>query len=188
MAQNPDLQDANSDTPVQPHVSPLAAITPPMPNTKVREAVYFTCTIMNASMFRPDGKKLPFVAGFLKTNIQEDIAYLDGEIENGNQYIHRANSKEVEQARMYEDPLGAIKDVVRLEMEKQVRDNYTIPQLEALLAEKKNPKPKDVSPVEAPEQKARRLLAELGSKKLKPAGTDAVTSGIASSNSGDVAR
>lgn len=183
MSQNPDLQAAAPEAAQQPHVQPLAAITPPMSNTKMPTAVYFMCTIANASMFRPDGKKLPFVAGFLKTSIKEDISYLDAEIENGSQYIRRANGKEIESARMYEDPLGAIKDVVRIEMEKQVRDNYTIEQLETLLAEKKNPKPKEVVSTETPDQKARRLLAEMGSKKFKPAGTDAVASGIANSNS-----
>lgn len=180
MAQNPDLIQTGQDI-QQLAVPPLVTMTAPMSNTKIPEHIYYVCTIPNASMFRQDGKKLPFVGGYLKTNVKEDIAYLDGEIDIGSIYIKRASPKEIEAARMFEDPLGVIKDAVRHDIEKQVRESYTIEQLEALLKEKKMPKV--MTPVEAPESKARRLLAEMQSKKLTPASTRDVASGIVNSDS-----
>lgn len=189
MAQNPDLQAVGNENLV-PRVPPLTTMTPPMPNTKMNDFVYFTCTIPNASLFRQDGKKLPFVAGYLKTNIAEDIQYLDGEIQHGNIYIKRATAKEVEAARMYEDPLGMIKDAVRIEVERNVKESYTVEQLEALLKEKKDKASgvvrEEAANKETPEQKARRLLASMGhsgAAKLTPASTANLGGGGQPSNS-----
>lgn len=83
--------------------------TPRIGNTKQEEAVIFVGSLSNASMFRPDGKKLGFVKGLLKTNIKEDIQYLDEEIMNGNPYVKRANPDEVAAAESLFDPLGSLR-------------------------------------------------------------------------------
>lgn len=83
--------------------------TPRIENTKQEHPVIFVCSLMNASMFRPDGKKFGFVKGLFKTNIIEDIQYLDKEIEEGNPYIKRANEAEVEAAENMFDPLGSLR-------------------------------------------------------------------------------
>jgi hypothetical protein len=86
--------------------------TPRIGNTKVAEAVIFVCTLMNASLFRPDGKKLGFVKGLLKTQVKEDIEYLDGEIDNGNPYVKRASKDEVDTAESLFDPIGSLRKKV----------------------------------------------------------------------------
>lgn len=198
---NPDLAATVPQPDGQPAsltVVPLHTITKPMPNTKIDDHVYFVCTVPSASMFRQDGKKLPFVQGYLKTNIKEDIAYLDKEIGEGNIYVRRATEKEIEAARMFEDPLGFIKDTVRVQVEKEVRDNFTIAELEKLLADKKKSateiKTANAAPTETPEEKAKRLLATLGkgglrdigasqSGKLNPASTAATADAAQRSDS-----
>src|SRR5882672_4176418 len=57
--------------------------TPRIGNTKQPDFVIFVGSLRNASMFRPDGKKLGFVKGLFKTNVVEDIEYLDNEISGG---------------------------------------------------------------------------------------------------------
>jgi lysyl-tRNA synthetase class I len=128
MNPNPDL--IQPDIAVQPlRVAALASITPPMPNTKQTAYVYFHCTMAVAAMHRQDGKKLPFIQHVLKTNIKEDIEYLNKEIDEGNQYIRRATPDEVQRAQIMEDPLGAVRTAIRKEL--------TIEELEVLLAERR---------------------------------------------------
>lgn len=122
MATNPDLLSAGG----QPTVAPIHAITKPMGNTKQEEAMYFHCTMPTASFHREDGKKLPFLHHFLKTNVKEDIAYLLREIENGNPYIRLATADEVDHAKLMEDPLGTVREAVKNEL--------SIEELEKLLA------------------------------------------------------
>lgn len=119
-------------------VQPLQTLTKPMGNTKLSEPVWFVCTMANASMHRPDGKKLPFVNGFFKALFEEDVNYIDNEIDSGdNPYVRRANAQEREQARMMEDPLGVIKDQLTPGIRKEVEESLTIDDLEALLAQKR---------------------------------------------------
>lgn len=123
---SPDLLPTSAD---QMAVPALVAITRPMNNTQQTEFAYFHCSIAVASMHRPDGKKLPFLQHILKTNIREDIAYLDNEISSGNQYIRRATAEEVQRAQIMEDPLGAVRKAVVKEL--------TIEDLEKMLVERK---------------------------------------------------
>jgi hypothetical protein len=87
----------------------LLPTTPRIGNTKQEEFVIFVGSLHNASFFRPDGKKLPFIKGLLKTNTVEDIKYLDEEIASGNPYVKRASPEEVSQAEALFDPLGALR-------------------------------------------------------------------------------
>lgn len=87
----------------------LLPTTPRIGNTKQEEYVIFVGSLHNASFFRPDGKKLPFIKGLLKTNTVEDIKYLDEEIASGNPYVKRASAEEVSAAEALFDPLGALR-------------------------------------------------------------------------------
>ena len=123
---NPDLLAPGGGA----SVPPLQAITAPMPNTEQKEFRYYFCTMSTASFHRPDGKKLPFLNHFLKTNIEEDIAYLEEQInKHQNTYIRRATQEEVNQAKLHEDPIGTIKESVKKEL--------SIEELEKLLAERR---------------------------------------------------
>lgn len=115
-------------------VSALAAITRPMGNTKLQSAVYFKCTMPTASMHRQDGKKLPFVQGFFKAEFQEDYDYLMEEIgEHLNPYIALASPDEITVAKHKENPVAAIKEAVKAEIE----NTYSISELEALIERRK---------------------------------------------------
>lgn len=131
MQQNPDLQNVHSNSAT---VSPLAAITRPMPNTKVTEAVWFFCTMEQASFHRPDGKKLPFMYHLLKCTIKEDIEYLSAQIEaHENPYLRFATPEEIGTAKMNENPVQAIKEAVRREVE----DTFSIEELQKLIDRRK---------------------------------------------------
>jgi len=83
--------------------------TPRIGNTRQEDSVIFVGSLSNASFFRPDGKKLGFVKGLFKTNVVEDIEYLDTEIANGNPYVKRANKAEIDAAEALFDPLGSLR-------------------------------------------------------------------------------
>lgn len=83
--------------------------TPRIGNTKQEQFVIFVGSLANASFYRPDGKKLGFVKGLFKTNIKEDIQYLDAEVDNGNPYVKRANQVEIDAAESLFDPLGSLR-------------------------------------------------------------------------------
>jgi hypothetical protein len=168
-----------------PTVAPLHVITPAMGNTKLAAPLWYVCTIPNASMHRNDGKKLPFVSGFFKCFFQEDARYLNNEIESGNMYIRQANAKEIEAARMLEDPLGMIKDNLRVEVEQNVRDSLTLEDLEKLVAERRKqaetktnvvtPNQPPAKPETAAEKAARMLLEIQASKAAGGSGLNAAT-------------
>lgn len=86
---------------------------------------YYICTVPNASMHNFDGKKIPFVGGFLATDLKGDIAYLDDEIESGNLYIRHATEEEALSYNLRTDPRGTIRaeltDEVRNELEASLR-------------------------------------------------------------------
>jgi len=129
--QNPDLQSVSSQSAT---VSALAAITRPMPNTKVTEPVWFFCTMEQASFHRPDGKKLPFMYHLLKCTIKEDIEYLTYQIESHeNPYLRFATPEEIGTAKMNENPVQAIKEAVRREVE----DTFSIEELQKLIDRRK---------------------------------------------------
>jgi hypothetical protein len=127
---NPDLPGAPSYDPItapaapgaMPRVPALAALTAPMPNTKVKQKAYFVCTLKTAAMHRYDGKKLPFINGVLGTDIQQDIDYLRYECENGNQYIREANPEEVQDIENLLNPRAALLTSVKKEVEAELRE------------------------------------------------------------------
>lgn len=152
MNNNPDLPNpANLAKDV---VSALRAITPPEGNTAEKEHVYFHCTLAMASLHRADGKKLPFIGHFLKTNIREDIAYLDEEVRQQNPYVRRATEEEVAQAKMVEDPVGSIRA--------RVREELSIDELEKLLEERRKAVPQgalDAAKIAAVDHKKSAVLS-----------------------------
>lgn len=134
---NPDLGGGGN---AGPAVSPLAnGVTreapphPILPNTPVDDNRYFYCTVPTASMHRKDGKRLPFLNGLLKTNIKEDIEFLDAEIAAGNIYIRKATTEEVDHAKLIEDPMGSVRAAVKAE----VMSSFSVEELEKMLAERR---------------------------------------------------
>ena len=119
--------------PLQVSVSALLALTKPLGNTKMKEPVWFHCTVPTSSMHRTDGKKLPFVNGFFKAEFQEDYDYLNQEVETGNPYILLATPDQVAAAKMKENPKEAIREQVKAEVE----NNYSIEDLEKLLQKRR---------------------------------------------------
>jgi len=132
---DPNLLPAGNEA-SQPTASvpKLNTLTPPMPNTKAPQPVYYRCTTPNASMHRQDGKRLPFINGFQKLAIKEDIRYMDEEIAQGNPYISRCTAQQEQQAKMLEDPVGAIREQIKTEVFKDL----TVDALEKLLQEKRS--------------------------------------------------
>lgn len=95
---------------------------PPMGITKLPEPVFFTCTMPNASIHRPDGKRLAFMNGVFKTDIAQDVMYLDSEIAEGHPYIQRANAVEVKAYEMKTDPRASIEKDLRPRIELEMRE------------------------------------------------------------------
>ena len=107
------------------------------PPVKARETKYYICTVQNASMHRADGTKLPFVDGFLETDILPSQKYLDNEIENGHGYIRYATAEEINIHHMKKDPKGTIEAQIRPAIEAEVLEelNAEIVALKNLLEE-----------------------------------------------------
>jgi len=172
---NPDL--LNPESTVQVAVSALAAITMPQGNTKQEQFVYFRCSMDQACFHRKDGKKLPFMHHFFKTQFKEDITYLMNEVEAGNPYLRLASKEEVEHAKMVEDPLGTIRENVKKEL--------SIEDLEKLLAERRGVVPSgqansiatsanDASKIAEVNKKTSDVLAAGGVNNLNPSPVNVV--------------
>lgn len=95
--------------------------TRPLPATKAAELKYYVSTIPTASMHRPDGKRLPFINGFLIADLFYDQEYLDHEIADGNTYVRHASEHEVESAKMRLDPVGTVAAKITEDLELQIR-------------------------------------------------------------------
>lgn len=149
---NPDLLQLGQDTQLAPAVPPLAVLTAPLQQHEAINAVYYKSSIVNCSMHRTDGKRLPFINGFYKAIIQEDIDYLDNEIRNQNLYISRASLDEVQLARSYEDPLGVIRETIKDDIKREVIEELSLESLEALIMERKKQRETVVSTNKAPSQ------------------------------------
>lgn len=134
---NPDLIAAGQDTQQPAAVPALAARTAPIKQHDAPTPVYFKASIPNCSMHRQDGKRLPFMNGFFKATIQEDIDFIKNEIRTGNPYITHATADEVQQARAQEDPLGVIRETMRPDVEKEILGSLSLEALEALIKSKK---------------------------------------------------
>lgn len=109
----------------RPQVPALAAITRPLGMTKLAEARCYICTVQSASTHRRDGKKLPFVHGFMRTDIKQDIEHMEHEIEEGNQYFRHATALEIEEYDMRTDPRGTLRKNITLELEDKIRAEVT---------------------------------------------------------------
>lgn len=121
------MQDAaNLSQSAAQKAHPMTIMTPPMSNTKQAEFRVFVCTIHNASFFRPDGKKLPFIRGYLKTNVIADIAYCDNEVDGGNIYIRRGTEDDIVTAEAVYDPMAHLKHRTRKQVEQELKDDLTI--------------------------------------------------------------
>lgn len=114
-----------------------------MGTTFVKEMRYFVCSNPVASMHRPDGKKLAFVGGVFATNIQQDINYIEAEIEDGHPMIRPASEAEVHSFRMRIDPRGTMEEELRPKLEAEIRASLEVEIRAKLLAEMAN-KPDDV--------------------------------------------
>ena len=163
----------------QPHIQG------PISNTKTLEPVYYRCSLLNASMHRPDGKRLPFINGFFKATMKEDIEYLEEQLTAGSQYISRCTAEQVQLAKMNEDPIGTLRESVA----KDVVANLTTDSLEALLAERKAGGGATVTPKVGAAANAALAAAKMAAARaateqarIKPAST-ADIAGAAESNS-----
>lgn len=99
--------------------------TPLQPLIRQIEKRVFVCTMQNASMHRADGKKIPFVRGYLMTDVTADIAYLDNEIASGNTFIRAGTPDDVLNCEAIYDPLTHIKSRVLKEMEPRLREELS---------------------------------------------------------------
>jgi hypothetical protein len=115
---NPDLMPIGQ---VAPTVPKPVSLTAPLPTVQT-EVKYYVCMVPTASMHRADGKKLPFVNGFLATTILADQQYLDAEIDAGHGYIRMATEDEILSDKMRRDPKGAMREQVRAEIEAELRE------------------------------------------------------------------
>lgn len=118
---NPDLPNPAAGDATGLKVSAPVALTRPMGTTFVDEHKCYICTVPNASTHREDGKKLAFVFGFLRTNIKQDIDYMQRQIEEGSQYFRLATPAEIESYDMRTDPRGTLVKSIKAELEPQMR-------------------------------------------------------------------
>jgi hypothetical protein len=167
MVTDPNLAPA-SQTQV-PGVPPMVTTpqTPHIGNTKVSKFVVFKSPIATGSFFRPDGKKLPFIHGLFRTDIQQDIDYLDGEIATGNQYIQRALQADIDRAEMMADPQALLRKKLEAELREKIEIETEERLRRELLSQNVVLKPKEKSAAEI----------------LGVVGTDKLAGGAADSNS-----
>lgn len=109
---DPNLLPAGATPAEAQRVSPLNAKTAEIPLEFTETAKAYICTVSAASLYRKDGKKIPFVFGFHETKVKGDIDYLEAEIAGGNQFIRHATQQEIEAAHMRLNPRETIRDQV----------------------------------------------------------------------------
>ena len=113
---DPILQEAEL------RVKPVArGITPVAPIVHLEKKRAYICTMPNASMHRPDGTRIGFIHGFHETDLKASIEYLDAEIAAGHEYVRFATDAEIEAAHMRLDPVGTMKDMLRPQIEQELR-------------------------------------------------------------------
>lgn len=114
-------------------VPALATITKPMPTVTV-EPSFYVCTVQSASLHRPDGKKIPFVHGVAKVEIEADKNYIEQEIANGNSFLRAASVDEINEYNMRIDPQGTIANNLRPALEANIRADLEAQIMEQLKA------------------------------------------------------
>lgn len=96
------------------------------PNTKYEGGMqYYFNSIRNASMHRPDGKKLAFINCICATEFVYDIAYLEHEISSGHEYVRRATAEEIYNYKFMIDPRGTMAEEIKTKSEGALRDTLT---------------------------------------------------------------
>lgn len=91
----------------QAQVQAAQSLTAPLPTTEIETYSYYQSAISDCGIHRNDGKRLSFIRHFFRTNIQEDITFLDKEIAANHPLIRKATAAEVNDARAIFDPKGA---------------------------------------------------------------------------------
>lgn len=119
----------------QPKVSPVAAMTQPLPVLKAKKTIHYHLSVPTASMHRKDGKKLGFVNGILATDDVHDQDYLETEISNGNSYLRHADEGEIDAHKMRINPMGTMRETIKAELEPELRATMEAEILARLQAE-----------------------------------------------------
>jgi hypothetical protein len=76
--------------------------------TEETKIVVYRNTLGSCNMFTTKGKRVAFIGGRFATSDAEIIAYLDGEIANGNQFLRHGTAEDVA-AVGAGDPLAALR-------------------------------------------------------------------------------
>ena len=103
--------------PVQAQVKPH----PPIPTVLLDTFSYFYCDVPNASIHRPDGKRIAFLFGVCKTNNKGDIEFLTREINDLHPNITMASAAQVKDYEYRMDPRGTVRAEVTQELEQDLR-------------------------------------------------------------------
>lgn len=112
---------APGQTPNQQTVSKLQTITAPMGNTPAKRTLYYHNSMTCASIHRPDGKRISFAPyGIFEAISQEDITFLENEIEIGHDFIRRASDAEVQQYRSLRNPKAVLREEVENDIKKDL--------------------------------------------------------------------
>lgn len=85
--------------------APTAAAAPAAPEKKI---AVFRHTMASCTMYDPKGRRINFIAGRYATDDPALIAYLDSEIDAGNQYVRRGTEDDVAGLTVG-DPLAALR-------------------------------------------------------------------------------
>lgn len=93
----------------------------PKPTTKAEVTKYYVCNIPTASMHRADGKRLPFINGFLATDLLWDQHYLDLEIAEDHANIRYATDEEIHAAKMRADPAGTMREQLEPQLRQELQ-------------------------------------------------------------------
>lgn len=121
---NPNLLNPMNTT--QQQVTALPGITKPYEPEPLETPYYFTCTMLNHHMHRPDGKRLAFLFGTLETKDGNDVKYLQQEIAAGNPFIKASSEQEVNIYRMRVDPQGTMTQQLTPQIEQRVTEELSI--------------------------------------------------------------
>jgi hypothetical protein len=173
MENNPLLLNPQ-DTAMQPGVPSLTSfkgMTPAEPTVHTGEPKHYVMTLPGANMHRADGKKLAFVFGVLKTDIEADIRYIEEQIKEGVPYLRAATSEEIHSFNMKIDPKGTLRAEVSQQVEADLRQK-----LEIQIREELEAKYRSGGIVPTGESAAASAVSASNADGQKIAGTSAATS------------
>lgn len=101
------LTPAQFNSVIQPQVPAMKTLTAPMPTTLQDDYRYYRSSISDCGIHRTDGKRISFTSHFFRTNIQEDIMFLDNELRSGHNFFSGCSIDEIEQAKAFFNPKQA---------------------------------------------------------------------------------